>query len=82
MSLNQPQLDALADLLSESLRARSGEPLTPEVIDERARNAAQLLSVCYEMRPLTERGERRCYDPACRFFGQRHGGLHEPQEVA
>jgi hypothetical protein len=52
MSLSQSELDALAALLAESLSARAGEVLTPDVIDERARNAAQLVSVAYRMRPV------------------------------
>ena len=54
MSLTQPQLDALVGLLSESLRARAGEVLSDLVIADRARNAAQLLSMTYRMMPIGE----------------------------
>lgn len=56
MSLTKPQLDALVALLSESLRARAGDVLDDLVIADRARNAAQLLDGCYDMRPRTEAG--------------------------
>lgn len=52
MSLTRPQLNALAELLAESLRARAGDVLTPSVIDERARNIAQTLSVAYRVQPV------------------------------
>jgi hypothetical protein len=54
MPLTQPQLNDLVALLSESLRAAAGRVIDDFVIAERARNAAALLDVTYEMSPRPE----------------------------
>jgi hypothetical protein len=49
--MSRADCDSLVALLCEVLSTRAGEKLTPEVITERARNAAMALVGEYEMRP-------------------------------
>lgn len=47
-----PDGEALVTLLCQALSVREGETLTPELIVERARNAAASLLGAYRMEPI------------------------------
>ena len=51
-----PEGQALVDLLCQILSVRAGEVLTPDVVVERARNAAQALMGEYHMKRIDDEG--------------------------